>query len=303
MYMHMYISRTVCFFVGNVGNGSAAVPCVLSCSYPWNSALSQWYQVLGYNCTGITTEYDGLATGPTYMYMHMSMYHDGTGFAAWCGRSWVAVLVWRRDEVSCSQKSQICKSVLRMLRCRPTRQKGIGPQLYTAADDLELGDCIRLLREADGKAVNWRHPRKGLTVLQVACESKCMVRLSPTQRSQALKLIDSLLEAKANPDACGRSACTPLILCAANGEVETCNMLLKAGANPNRQSRNAFDTNGWWSNIMSDDTYYEAASTAARQAGLEFIRTHRGRFGEVAEGLLDKRRATLAARSGAQTVT
>jgi hypothetical protein len=49
--------------------------------------------------------------------------------------------------------------------------------------------------------------------------------------------------------------------------------------------------------LMGDASYYEKASRAARSAGLAFIRSHRGRFGEVAEGLLDEHRARLEART------
>ena len=39
--------------------------------------------------------------------------------------------------------------------------------------------------------------------------------------------------------------------------------------------------------LMGDDAYYARASDAAREAGLAFIRAHRGRFAQIVEGLLE----------------
>ena len=39
---------------------------------------------------------------------------------------------------------------------------------------------------------------------------------------------------------------------------------------------------------MGDDAFYAQASDAARQSGVDFIRTHRGRFAEIVEQLWDE---------------
>jgi ankyrin repeat protein len=198
---------------------------------------------------------------------------------------------------------------MRLVDCA-TSSKSTGRKLYNAAHDLELDDVRTLLEGAETQAINWRHPLRGMTPLQVAVDTKCEKRLSPYQREEALQLIDTLLLAKANPDACGRSKTTALIVSAANGDLEVVKKLLKAGANPNHGARNAFDHGGFIAKITNENVYYSLLFTvwprAARWTSSKACWTachetaHNG-YHEVLDALIDARADVNVTDADSQT--
>lgn len=114
---------------------------------------------------------------------------------------------------------------------RAAAGRGFSPtELYMAAKDAalaQMGECIRLLIEKAQLDVNFTPTGKEDPLLLVMCQPKRFPH--PAQSS---RMLQSLLDAQANPDARASDGFTAFNLCCQNGNQAFGQMLLRAGADP-----------------------------------------------------------------------